>query len=66
MTEADAMKPPLGLLVKLGSIVVHADEMTEPGAHHFDTATVRSLMTDPDVRAWVKAMGVYLPRKRSA
>lgn len=53
------------LLVKLGSIVVHADELTEPGGHEFDHTTIRTLLTDPDVQKWIKDMGVLLPLKRS-
>lgn len=53
------------LLVKLGSIVVHADELTEPGGHDFDRATIRSLLEDPDVKKWIADIGVLLPLKRS-
>lgn len=59
-------EPDLALLCKLGSIVVHADEMTEPGAHEFDHTAVRSLLADPEVKAWIKGMGGLLPLKRSA
>ena len=60
LTELD-----LTLLVKLGSIAVHADELTSPGGHDFDRVAMRQLIEDPDVVAWVKAMGALLPRKRS-
>lgn len=58
-------EPDLTLLCKLGSIVVHADEMTEPGAHEFDHTAVRTLLADPEVQAWIKGMGGLLPLKRS-
>lgn len=48
----DMSAAPLSLLVKLGSIMVHADEATGPNAHHFDTATIRSLLEDSEVKEW--------------
>jgi hypothetical protein len=61
------MKPSPALLVKLGSIIVHFDEATEPGAHEFDLHTARQLLADPEVAAWMKAMtaAAMLPVKRS-
>jgi hypothetical protein len=50
------MNPSPALLVKLGSIIVHFDEATEPGAHEFDLHTARQLLADPEVAAWMKAM----------
>ena len=35
------MAPSTTLLMKLGSIVVHADEATEPGGHSFDIGAMR-------------------------
>jgi hypothetical protein len=55
-----------GLLCKLGSIVVHADEVTEPGAHEFDISALRALLADPEVKQWIIDMGAMLPLKRSA
>lgn len=55
------------LLAKLGSIIVHFQEATEPGAHEFDVAAARVLLMDEDVRAWldgVRSLGL-LPLKRS-
>ena len=62
--EADPRTPSLALLVKLGSIVVHADEFTKPGGHEFDMIAMRRLIDDPEVKAWVKLMGAFLPLKR--
>jgi hypothetical protein len=62
----DVLNPSSGLLCKLGSIIVHADEMTEDGAHSFDEATFRLLLNDAEVKAWIKGMGPMLPLKRSA
>lgn len=63
---SEVIEPDLTLLCKLGSIVVHADEMTEPGAHEFDHTALRTLIADADVQAWIKKMGPLLPLKRSA
>lgn len=65
----DHLQPSVTLLCKLGSIVVHADEMTgSPDAHQFDVIALRTLLEDPDVKAWLYAMTKkgYLPVKRSA
>ena len=63
---AATMAPSITLLCKLGSIAVHADEMTEPGAHEFDVIAMRQLVNDPEVKQWIADMGAMLPLKRSA
>jgi hypothetical protein len=73
MMRSDIIEPSLSLLCKLGSIVVHADEATEPDAsgnlitvkRHFDIAALRALLDDPEVKDWIKGMGALLPLKRS-
>lgn len=57
----------LPLVVKLASIAVHADELTSPGGHDFDNKTIRSLLTDPDVAAFMADLDKagFLPKKRS-
>lgn len=60
----DPQKPDLRLLAKLGSIVVHVEEMLSDATHEFDVAAVRALVQDADVQAWLKAMGPLVPRKR--
>lgn len=64
-------EPSLTLLCKLGSIVVHADELTEPvdarkgtAPHEFDLSALRALIDDPEVKEWIEAMGAMLPLKR--
>lgn len=59
-----AYQPSLGLLAKLGSIIVHADELLSVSGHEFDTAVLRQLLKDRDVQAWVQQMGPLLPKKR--
>lgn len=61
----------LSLLVKLGSIAVHADELTtmSPNAvrgHEFDKQVIRQLLADPEVSEWLAAMAkdALLPVKR--
>ena len=64
MAKPDPLKPPLPLLSKIGSIVVHAQELFGPMGHHFDREAMKTLLQDEEVNAWIKQMGVYLPRKR--
>ena len=63
---SDPLKPSASLLVKLGSIVVHTEEMLGPNGHHFDVATLKSMLADPELDAWRDEMGslALLPVKR--
>ena len=54
------------LLCKIGSIVVHADEMLSEDGHDFDKIALKQLIEDPEVKAWVKEMGCMLPQKRKS
>lgn len=62
------LSPSIGLLVKLGSIIVHADEALSPHGHSFDLDAIKPLLADPDVIAWIKAgtAAAMLPLKRNA
>lgn len=60
------LQPDLQLLMKLGSIVVHAEEAISADGHEFDIEAMKPLLADSDVRQWIKDMGVYLPKKRGA
>ena len=55
-----------GLLVKLGSIVVHTEEYLSPNGHELDQVAITSLLADPEVVNWLKAMRrlSLLPLKR--
>jgi len=55
---------PVSLAVKLGSAVVHAEELLSSKGHHFDKIALESLLNDPEVKAWIKSMGTFLPLKR--
>jgi hypothetical protein len=58
--------PNLGLLVKLGSAIVHADEFLSPDGHPFDLEEFKSLLNDAEVQAWLEegAGMAFLPIKR--
>ena len=62
----DPLKPSPALLCKLGSIIVHADELAHPGGHAFDLIAWNQLLGDPEVAAWIKAMDgmAMIPKKR--
>jgi len=64
--KADPLKPSATLLCKLGSIVVHVDEMLSPGGHGFDIEAIRGLLKDVEVAEWLKSMDkmAMLPKKR--
>ena len=63
----DPLNPTPSLLAKLGSIIVHAEEMLDPQkGHPFDQAALDQLMGDKDVAEWLAAMNkmAMLPKKR--
>lgn len=60
----DPLKPSLGLLTKLGSIAVHAEEMLSPKGHPLDREALKSVLSGVEVQQWIKDMGVYMPVKR--
>jgi hypothetical protein len=66
-TANDLMHPPMSLLVKLGSIAVHAEELIGPTGHQFDKAALDQLLRDPEVTEWREAMDkmAFLPKKRT-
>lgn len=66
------LEPSVGLLVKLGSALVHMDEMREyhfspqHAAFPFDLAALAQTLDDPEVRAWLAEMSKLglMPVKR--
>ena len=60
------LSPDPALLCKLGSIVVHADEMMSDDGHHYDRLALQQLLNDPDVKHWIDlmSMAAMVPRKR--
>lgn len=63
---SDPLRPSAALLVKLGSIAVHAEEFLSAEGHEFDAATITGLLDDPEVREWRASMDAMslLPVKR--
>ena len=60
------LEPTPNLLSKLGSIAVHIQEYLSQMGHPFDEVTLRSLLSDPEVKEWLEAMDelALLPVKR--
>jgi hypothetical protein len=60
------LAPSPALLVKLGSIIVHADEFTSGDGHEFDLGAMKVLLADPAVKAWIAdgTKRALLPLKR--
>lgn len=63
----DPLQPSIALLCKLGSIVVHVDEMMGITGHQFDPEAIKSLLADAELQSWIKKMNAMamLPKKRS-
>lgn len=63
----DPLKPTLTLLMKLGSIAVHVEELfSEKGNVQFDKPAIESLLEDSEVKQWIAEMNksALLPKKR--
>lgn len=60
------LHPSPALLAKLGSAIVHADEVFGPAPNLADVAAFNAARHDPDVQEWIKAMTALamLPVKR--
>lgn len=64
--DADFLNVEPSTLAKIGSALVHAEELLSPGGHEFDLEAFRRLMEDKEVVAWLdsgRAMAM-LPVKR--
>lgn len=61
------LNPAMSLLTKLGSIVVHTEEMLSSDEHAFDRSATLSLIEDPEVREWLTSMDslALLPVRRT-
>lgn len=62
----DPLKPEPGLLIKLGSLAVHYEELLAPGGHEFDKEAIDTILQDPEVIDWRQKMDAlaFLPVKR--
>lgn len=63
---SDPLKPSASVLIKLGSIAVHIDEMLSPKGHEFDRPALDTVLYDPEVKEWLASMDklALLPKKR--
>jgi hypothetical protein len=66
MTANDPLKPSPSLLCKLGSVIVHVDELLSPSGHVFDREALKTVLQDAEVQEWLNAMNrlAFLPVKR--
>lgn len=57
----------LGLLSKLGNLIVHADEFMSEGGHEIDKQAFQAQLQDPEVSAFLDDLraAYLLPVKRS-
>lgn len=65
--KQDPLKPTASVLSKLGSIVVHLEEMMDQSkGHPFDKIALDQLLKDPELIEWLEQMQKYalLPVKR--
>lgn len=62
----DPLKPSVELLIKLGSVIVHQEEMMSEKGHHFDKHALDTVRNDPEVVEWLAKMTkmAFLPVKR--
>lgn len=60
--------PSISLLVKMGSVAVHADEYLSADGHDFDRIALQSLLKDPEIVGWLEGMRsmAMIPEKRNA
>ncbi len=62
----DCLTPSSSILVKLASIVEYSDAVLEPGGRWMDRSMLDELITDPEVKDWLKQMDAMslIPKKR--
>ena len=60
------LAPPITVLVKLGSIAVHVEEMLSADGHAFDRIALQGLLADPEIVEWLAGMDrmAMVPEKR--
>lgn len=51
----NAVSPPITVVIKLGSIARHVEELLGPSGHSFDKVALAGLLNDPEVREWMAA-----------
>jgi hypothetical protein len=62
----DPLKPSPALLCKLGSIIVHTEELLSPRGHPVDREALKTVTEDAEVVEWMTSMRkmAMLPVKR--
>lgn len=62
----DPFKMTPALAAKVGSFLVHIEEVMSSKGHNFDAIAARSLLADAEVQAWLKGLRklAMLPVKR--
>lgn len=53
---SDGLQPSASVGIKLASLAVHANEMLSSGGHAFDAETIRSLLRDPEIVAYLDVL----------
>lgn len=58
--------PTATLLIKLGSVIIHQEELMSPKGHEFDKHALDTVRNDPAVVEWLDSMAKqgFLPVKR--
>lgn len=56
------------LLIKLGSIAIHIEELLSPKGHELDKEALKTLLEDKEVRIFLEdpKMKVFFPIKRNS
>lgn len=64
--EKDVLKPSAQLIIKLGSIIVHQQELHSANGHYMDQYALDTLLEDKQVKEWMTEMDKmgFLPVKR--
>lgn len=63
----DPLRPSMILLAKLGSIIVHYEELSSPNGNEIDKMALRMLSGNADIIEWMRAMRelALIPEKRA-
>lgn len=58
--------PTFEVLIKLGNIVIHTQEMLSSKGHQYDLVVLKQLIEDKEVNEWLNKMDKFalLPKKR--
>jgi len=64
--KPDPLKPDVALISKIGSIIVHVDELLSTDGRNVDKLALQVLIQDSSVQRWLKDLGPLVPVKRGA